>query len=426
MSSIAKEAGIPYRTLHRWISRYRRFGLAGLARKPREDRGKRRALPAQLQEGTIRETGQSRLWMCAKACLFLAVLWSVDLAEAVTTEPRPPELPSGPVSSDIGTVAPVGGTGTADGRFEVVWTLHACKEGVEPVNWSLWGQGDDPAAAIRYKYIYNFASDPHIDFEVENYMINLVTKKTIMLPTDQPFFPGARRQSLDAFWSPGDSLPRYCLVQNESRFATENLWLVKIEESGMTAKDIVKSLNHAVHEILEQKMPLTADAYAISYPASDWDEETSRPEFHSKSVDIPFNADLPKCGIDSVRGVVTIRLPDATVLGATSSTARDDPFHDDPALAKADGKLNRLYQKLLGQVARANRAALRAQQEAWIQTRNDDAKVREVPIIGSDEQDEADFKHHRDESLLKSTLRRIDELGAELQHPETILKKPAQ
>ena len=45
---------------------------------------------------------------------------------------------------------------------------------------SLWGQGDDPAAAIRYKYIYNFASDPHIDFEVENYMINLVTKKTIM------------------------------------------------------------------------------------------------------------------------------------------------------------------------------------------------------------------------------------------------------
>jgi putative transposase len=52
LSVIAKEAGLPYRTVHRWISRYRQFGLAGLARKPREDRGKRRALSAQLLEIT--------------------------------------------------------------------------------------------------------------------------------------------------------------------------------------------------------------------------------------------------------------------------------------------------------------------------------------------------------------------------------------
>jgi putative transposase len=40
------------RRIHRWISLYRQFGLAGLARKPREDRGKRRAMPAQLLEIT--------------------------------------------------------------------------------------------------------------------------------------------------------------------------------------------------------------------------------------------------------------------------------------------------------------------------------------------------------------------------------------
>jgi putative transposase len=50
LSLVAKEAGIPYRTIHRWMSRYRRFGLLGLARKAREDRGKRRALPARLLE----------------------------------------------------------------------------------------------------------------------------------------------------------------------------------------------------------------------------------------------------------------------------------------------------------------------------------------------------------------------------------------
>jgi len=50
LSVIARNAGIPYRTIHRWLTRYRRFGLAALARKAREDRGKRRALSPQLLE----------------------------------------------------------------------------------------------------------------------------------------------------------------------------------------------------------------------------------------------------------------------------------------------------------------------------------------------------------------------------------------
>ena len=43
LSLIARNAGIPYRTIHRWLTRYRRFGLAALARKAREDRGKNNA-----------------------------------------------------------------------------------------------------------------------------------------------------------------------------------------------------------------------------------------------------------------------------------------------------------------------------------------------------------------------------------------------
>src|SRR3974390_3034965 len=50
LSAIARKASIPYRTIHRWLSRYRRFGLAALARKTREDRGRRRALSPQLLE----------------------------------------------------------------------------------------------------------------------------------------------------------------------------------------------------------------------------------------------------------------------------------------------------------------------------------------------------------------------------------------
>ncbi|MEO8737312.1 MAG: helix-turn-helix domain-containing protein, partial [Edaphobacter sp.] len=46
---IAAEAGIPFRTLQRWASQYRRFGLVALARKKRHDSGARRAVSAKLK-----------------------------------------------------------------------------------------------------------------------------------------------------------------------------------------------------------------------------------------------------------------------------------------------------------------------------------------------------------------------------------------
>jgi putative transposase len=50
LQSVARAAGIPYRTAQRWIARYRRFGLAALARKQRGDRGGRRAVSTKLRE----------------------------------------------------------------------------------------------------------------------------------------------------------------------------------------------------------------------------------------------------------------------------------------------------------------------------------------------------------------------------------------
>jgi putative transposase len=50
LQSVAQAAGIPYRTAQRWVALYRMFGLAGLARKHRKDRGERRAVSARLKE----------------------------------------------------------------------------------------------------------------------------------------------------------------------------------------------------------------------------------------------------------------------------------------------------------------------------------------------------------------------------------------
>lgn len=76
---LAREAGIPLRTLLRWVAGYRRDGLAGLVRRPRADRGRpRRLVPAlrQLIEGLAlrsparpppRFTGRFGRWRSARA-----------------------------------------------------------------------------------------------------------------------------------------------------------------------------------------------------------------------------------------------------------------------------------------------------------------------------------------------------------------------
>ena len=49
LTRVAAEAGLPLRTAQRWVSRYRRFGLAGLTRAARADQGKRRRVSDELQ-----------------------------------------------------------------------------------------------------------------------------------------------------------------------------------------------------------------------------------------------------------------------------------------------------------------------------------------------------------------------------------------
>lgn len=49
LARVAAQAGMPLRTAQRWVSRYRRFGLAGLSRAARADRGKRRRLSDELR-----------------------------------------------------------------------------------------------------------------------------------------------------------------------------------------------------------------------------------------------------------------------------------------------------------------------------------------------------------------------------------------
>jgi putative transposase len=50
LKAVARDAGIGYRTAQRWKMRYRKYGLPGLARDDRSDRGWRRAITLELKE----------------------------------------------------------------------------------------------------------------------------------------------------------------------------------------------------------------------------------------------------------------------------------------------------------------------------------------------------------------------------------------
>jgi len=50
LKAVATAAGIPFRTAQRWVSLYRQFGLAALARKKRADTGQHREMSAKLKE----------------------------------------------------------------------------------------------------------------------------------------------------------------------------------------------------------------------------------------------------------------------------------------------------------------------------------------------------------------------------------------
>lgn len=58
LAKLAHEEDVPVRTMWRWVQTFQRFGLAGLARKPRADRGGRRRVPREMQyliEGMLLE-----------------------------------------------------------------------------------------------------------------------------------------------------------------------------------------------------------------------------------------------------------------------------------------------------------------------------------------------------------------------------------
>lgn len=221
---------------------------------------------------------------------------------------------------DVGTTkaVPFEETVSPDGAYAIGWTILPKNSSVKPIDWSKW-----TGETIEDFFVSpDSPDDDSFDqkYDVTNCLIDLKRKTYLILPSDQPDYPCKNRGFLVAAWSPVENGTRYALVQNDARFSTENLWLITIDSSGMHTVDIVHKLDQAVEPIVAEKRPVVSSQYETFYSLSGSDMKVLSTLFKGDTAEVPFDSDIPKSETDSseVDGMVTINLPKATVIKASS------------------------------------------------------------------------------------------------------------
>lgn len=337
--------------------------------------------------------------------------------------------------------------GSPGGRYAIGWTIRRIDPKAEPVNWTLWK--DDPNDFLD-KYncfdarITGSGMAPLIDaaksapalssdakvkgppYELLDCVVDLKKKELLPLHSKWPYWPRKNHGDFEVVWNRDDSGIDYAVVINEARFFTEDIWLISAGDPGMHASEVSHLLNKEASRILKSKRPLTYEAYAISWFNGD---DAGKPTFSKNGVRFNFDADIPKMSYETVEGSMTLKLPECTIAKVDCTTQRDDPFLDNPELAKADKELNEVYAKLLGRLDKQQQETLRKEQRTWLANRDyasppDSGSHLSASVVAfhsdhlspvpTDEDNYTSFNENRDESLIKSTEKRTEELRKRL------------
>jgi uncharacterized protein YecT (DUF1311 family) len=342
-------------------------------------------------------------------------------------------------------------TTSRDGRYAIGWSLRRVDPKAKPVDWSLWnvdepydfldkydylgpevtGSGEAPLAdAMKSVPATGSANQaPRAPYELYECVVDLKKKRMLPLRSDWPYWPHKNHGDLNVIWSGEAGGVNYAVVVNGARFSTANLWLVTARDSGLRQVELTDQLAQESGRILKQKRPLSYDAYAVTWA----DEEDESGIFNKDGVRLDFTADIPKMDYETVKGSVVVNLATGKITKAESDTAADDPFRDNPELAKVDKELNATYAALLHKLNKAGQETLRKEQRAWLNNRdyssppdagsNLSASViayqsdhlSPVPELGMEDDDFGAFNDKRDKSLIESTRKRTAELKKRLQ-----------
>jgi len=301
-------------------------------------------------------------------------------------------------------------TVSKDGRFAFGWTIKARHAGVKPVDWSQWS-AEDPEKFLE-AYVFDaesVAPGAAEDYGVVDCLIDLQARTLVELPSEQPNYPGKNRGYSVVAWSEPSEGHRYALIENDARFGTANLWLIRIDGDGVEAMDLAPQLNKAVDPVLREKRPLLVSAYATFFLLASSEKPEENAAFNGETATVPFTSDIPKSLDESsaVEGTLTLQLPEGSVMKTVCTTERDDPLEDVPELAKADGELNRVYGALQQKLGADERARLKTEQLGWIELRDSGAfDAYQAAQANND----GNPKEARNQALLKATKERTAEL----------------
>lgn len=262
---------------------------------------------------------------------------------------------------DLGKTKMVAVSVSDDGRLAVGWTLRPAHKNVKPVDWSLWSADDTDSGKFFDRYPWDPSTSDLPPYEIVELVADLKTGKSVEIDSGD-------KRALSVIWSKAEAGGRrYCLLSKSRHWGATVLTLVVAEKGELRVVDLLGGAEEAAQKFANKLKPKVIFT-SMFFDPKGFDGNTARIGFSAENFD---NHD------DDVEGTLTVRLPDGAVQKTTGEEVkpdeRHDPFKDNPVLAKADGKLNEIYGRLLKRLDATGREALKKEQRAWIARRDADA-----------------------------------------------------
>ena len=293
-------------------------------------------------------------------CMLIAGDFASDQLIAAEPSPQP-----GPRWIEIGSEKAViaRDSKSADGRNALAWTVDSS----EPVDWSLLDK--DPNGFYE-------------KYEVKAiWVINLADKKKVGAVGDTGGYlrPGSHR-TLSVAWGPVENGRRFALAAYQWKWGTDTLLLLDVGQDDCRSAQIGPVLDKAIEAQIKRTKPRKRGPFDSTYLLTGLPELGKKTGFSSAStVGLPFVTKDREQDASISEGILSLKLartgegPAASVVKLTPGRLPDDPFSESSRLANADRELNAIYSALLKRLDSSGKNALRTEDRAWVEQRDQQA-----------------------------------------------------
>jgi Lysozyme inhibitor LprI len=301
-----------------------------------------------------------RAYILGIGCMLIAGKFASGQLIAAEPSPQP-----GPRWIEIGSEKAViaRDSKSADGRNALAWTVDSS----EPVDWSL------------------LETDPNRFYEQydlkEIWVINIPEKKKLGAVADKGGYvrPGSH-QTVSVAWGPIENGRRFALAAYLWKWGTDTLLLLDVGGDDSRSTQIGAVLDKAIEAQIKRTKPNQHGPFDSTYLLTGLPELGKKTGFSNPAtVGLPFITKDREHDTPVTEGILTLKLaragegPAASVVKLTPGRLPDDPFSESARLAKADRELNAIYSALLKRLDSSGKDALRTEERAWVEQRDQQA-----------------------------------------------------